>query len=62
MNKTSALSLLTAMAVLVPTAHANDLNINGFLSVGVSMLDNNDVTLDGFDNNGNFKNDTILKD
>ena len=60
MNKTSAFSLLTAMAVLVPTAHANDLNINGFLSVGVSMLDNNDVTLDGFDNNGNFKNDTIL--
>jgi len=60
MKKITILSAFAAIAVLSPLTQANDLNINGFLSVGVSMLDNNDVTLDGFDNNGNFKNDTIL--
>lgn len=30
------------------------------MSVGASVLDNDDITLDGFDGNGGFKNDTIL--
>jgi hypothetical protein len=60
MNKITFLSALTTVAILSPTIQANDLNINGFLSVGVSMLDNSDVTLDGYDTTGNFKNDTIL--
>jgi hypothetical protein len=60
MKKISVLSLFTAMAVAVPTAQAGDLNINGFLSVGASVLDNDDITLDDFDGNGNFKSDTIL--
>ena len=60
MNKISILSALMTIAIISPTTQASDLNINGFLSVGVSMLDNSDVTLDGFDTTGNFKNDTIL--
>ena len=60
MNKTSALSLLTAMAVLVPTAHANDLNINGFLSVGANILDDDKASIAGADNQGGFKQDTVL--
>mgnify|MGYP005988204833 CR=1 FL=1 len=49
-----------ATSLLCSVTHANDLNVNGFLSVSAAMLDNSDVSLDGFDNNGNFKNDTIL--
>ena len=60
MNKTSALSLLTAMAVLVPIAHANDLNINGFLSVGANILDDDKASIAGADNQGGFKQDTVL--
>ena len=48
------------MAVAIPTAQASELNINGFLSVGASVLDNDDITIDDFDGNGGFKNDTIL--
>jgi hypothetical protein len=50
---------LLALAIASP-AMASDLNINGFLSVGASMLDNNDVSIAGADNQGGFKNDTIL--
>lgn len=60
MKKIPALSLLSSIIAFAPLTQANDLNINGFLSVGASMLDNKDVTLDGFDNNGGFKNDTVL--
>ena len=60
MKRIPLLSALAAISMISPSTQAGDLNINGFLSVGVGMLDNNDVTLDGFDNNGNFKNDTIL--
>ena len=50
---------LLALAIASP-AMASDLNINGFLSVGASMLDKNDVSIAGADNQGGFKNDTIL--
>lgn len=60
MNKIPIITVLTSLVLISPNSFANDLNINGFLSVSASMLDSNDVTLDGFDNNGNFKNDTIL--
>lgn len=60
MNKLILLSAVTTAVILSPTTQANDLNINGFLSVGVSMLDNDEVTLEGYDTTGNFKNDTIL--
>jgi len=39
---------------------ASDLNINGFLSVGASMLDDNKASIAGADNQGGFKNDTVL--
>jgi hypothetical protein len=39
---------------------ANDLNINGFLSVGASMLDDNKASIAGADDQGGFKNDTVL--
>jgi len=42
------------------TAIANDLNINGFLSVGGSLLSNDDVSIPGYDTTGGFKQDTIL--
>lgn len=60
MKKIPVLSLLTTLSVLAPIAQASDLNINGFLSVGASMLDSKDVTLEGADTNGGFKNDTVL--
>lgn len=50
---------LLALAIASP-AMAGDLNINGFLSVGASMLDKKDVTLAGADNQGGFKNDNVL--
>jgi hypothetical protein len=39
---------------------AGDLNVNGFLSVGASMLDDNKASIAGADNQGGFKNDTVL--
>ena len=61
MKKISALSLLTvAISAAAPAAQAGDLNINGFLSVGASMLDKNDAEIAGADNQGGFKQDTIL--
>jgi hypothetical protein len=55
----------SAMAVLLlaaSTAHAEsgDLNIYGFMSVGVAALDNDSVALDDFESDANFKQDTIL--
>ncbi len=50
---------LLALAIASP-AMASDLNINGFLSVGASMLDKDDASIAGADNQGGFKNDTIL--
>lgn len=50
---------LLALAIASP-AMANDLNINGFLSVGASMLDDNKASIAGADNQGGFKNDTVL--
>ena len=52
-----------AAAVLLASsqmAHASDLNINGFLSVGASMLDENKASIAGSDSKGGFKNDTVL--
>ncbi|MFT4766135.1 MAG: hypothetical protein ACI9OH_003258 [Oleispira sp.] len=60
------LSLMrSAIAILVlaaSTVHAesSDLNIYGFMSVGVGVLDNDNVTIEGFEGEGNFKQDTIL--
>lgn len=39
---------------------ADDLRINGFISVGASMMDSNDASIAGADNQGGFKQDTIL--
>jgi hypothetical protein len=50
---------LLALAIASP-AMAGDLQINGFLSVGASMLDKNDAEIAGADNQGGFKNDNVL--
>lgn len=50
---------LLAIAIASP-AMADDININGFLSVGASMLDDNKASIAGADNQGGFKQDTIL--
>jgi hypothetical protein len=52
-----------AMAALIAMSNAQasgDLNIYGFMSVGVGILDENTVTVEGFEGEGNFKQDTIL--
>ena len=41
-------------------AKSSDLNIYGFMSVGVGILDKDEVTIEGFEGEGNFKQDTIL--
>lgn len=59
--KKLALSVCIAATVAAPLTYANDdLRINGFLSVGASMADSNDVHVPGIDNQGGFKNDNIL--
>ena len=50
---------LLAIAIASPVM-ADDININGFLSVGASMLDDNKASIAGADNQGGFKQDTIL--
>jgi len=50
----------TFLSTTPVSTFANDLNINGFLSVGASMMDDNKVQIDGYDNQGGFKQDTIL--
>jgi hypothetical protein len=59
MNKLTT-AIVLASAGLSSISHAGDLNINGFLSVGASMLSNDKIAMDGYDNNGGFKQDTIL--
>lgn len=59
--KLTAAILSGAFLTTTPAStFANDLNINGFLSVGASMMDDNKVQIDGYDNQGGFKQDTIL--
>ena len=41
-------------------AYSSDLNVNGFLSVGATMLDENKVSIAGADSTGGFRNDSIL--
>ena len=50
---------LLALAIASP-AMANDLNVNGFLSVGATMLDDNKASIASADNQGGFKQDTVL--
>lgn len=59
MNKYTTTVLLASIGI-ASSVQANDLNINGFLSVGASMLDDNTVTVAGTDNQGGFKQDTVL--
>lgn len=54
-----AAPFLTSL-MIAPTFAEGDLNINGFLSVGASMLDENKATIAGADANGGFKQDTVL--
>ncbi|PHS66291.1 MAG: hypothetical protein COB09_02165 [Thalassobium sp.] len=52
-----------AAAVLLacsPAAFSDDLNINGFVSVGASVLSNTDVHIGDYDDNASFSNDTIV--
>lgn len=53
-----------ALTVLLSTsgvqASSGDLNIYGFMSVGVGILDKDTVTIEGFEGEGNFKQDTIF--
>lgn len=58
LSKRWAPSLL-AIAISSPTM-ASELNVNGFLSVGASMLDENKASIAGADNQGGFKQDTVL--
>ena len=50
---------LLAIAITSPVM-ASDLNVNGFLSVGASMLDDNKASIAGADTQGGFKQDTVL--
>jgi hypothetical protein len=56
-RSTIAISVLAASTV---HADSGDLNIYGFMSVGVGILDSDKVTIEGFEGEGNFKQDTIL--
>ncbi|MBL4799087.1 MAG: hypothetical protein JKY50_16870, partial [Oleispira sp.] len=55
-------SAIVILLLAMSTAHAEsgDLNIYGFMSVGVAALDNNSVALDDFESDANFKQDTVL--
>lgn len=60
-NTLHAVAMITCTTLVTAPAFAGDLNINGFLSVGASMLDKkNDASIEGADATGGFKNDTIL--
>lgn len=56
--------ICSAVVVLLATssvqASSGDLNIYGFMSVGVGILDKNEVTIEDFEGEGNFKQDTLL--
>lgn len=51
---------LLASIVAAPAFAEGDLNINGFLSVGATMLDDDKASISGADTNGGFKDDTVL--
>lgn len=51
---------IISCSALATSSFADDLNINGFLSVGASMMDNDKVAIAGYDNQGGFKQDNIL--
>ena len=55
-------SAIAILLLAMSTAHAEsgDLNIYGFMSVGVAALDNDSVALDDFESDANFKQDTVL--
>lgn len=55
-------SAIAIVILAASTVHAasDDLNIYGFMSVGVAALDNDSVALDGFESDANFKQDTVL--
>lgn len=58
-------SIVSSVAVALAAtssvqANSSDLNIYGFMSVGAGILDNDKVTIEGFEGEGNFKQDTIL--
>lgn len=59
MSHKKHLAIISFLSAAVPVS-ASDLNINGFLSVGASMLDDDKVAIAGYDTNGGFKQDTIL--
>jgi hypothetical protein len=51
---------ILASLIAAPAIASNDLQINGFLSVGASMADSDDASIAGADNQGGFKNDNVL--
>lgn len=55
-------SVIAIFLLAASTVHAesSDLNIYGFMSVGVAALDNDSVALDDFESDSNFKQDTVL--
>ena len=55
-------STVLAVALIGASAstHANDLRINGFMSVGAGVLSNSDVTVNGFDDDMGYSADNIV--
>jgi hypothetical protein len=51
---------ILASLIAAPAMAGDDLQINGFLSVGASMLDSDKASIAGADNQGGFKNDNVL--
>jgi hypothetical protein len=51
---------ILASLIAAPAMASEDLQINGFLSVGATMADSNDASIAGGDNQGGFKNDNVL--
>lgn len=51
---------ILASLIATPAIAANDLQVNGFLSVGATLLDDDTVSIAGADNQGGFKNDNVL--
>lgn len=60
MRKALFLGVSMAGAMLSTPVLANELNVNGFLSVGATMLDDDKASIAGADTNGGFKNETVL--
>jgi hypothetical protein len=57
----SIIGSVLAAVLVASTSHASsDLNIYGFMSVGFGILDKNEVTIEGFEGEGNFKQDTLI--